>query len=162
MITKTSSDDSPEPKVRGSRRASPRVRRIAREAVAAKETLPGKVFPQWLRTALVALAWIGTLPVYVQLVSPYSVMYSAQSMGVGLAIFSALGAHIWRTRTSPWRTVAWAWGLSTATGMTMLLLGADRLALTTATLVGFSVSLLRINQNGRKLWNLVQTWRRFR
>ena len=85
-----------------------------------------------------------------------------RSLGVGLAIFSMLAPHLWPTRTPPWRTVAWAFLLSLTVGANLLLLNAGRYALMAATLVGFGVVILRINQNGRELWKMFKTWRAVR
>lgn len=163
VVTKASQGNTPDEQPRrGASRYSPRTKRIIRQAYVTSQTLPGTIFPQWLRTALVTLLWLGSVPVYVQLISPYVTMRSAVSMAVGLAMFAGIAPHLWPTRTPPWRTVLWALFLSAVTGMTMLTLGAGRLSLTGATLVGFAIVLLRINQNGRKLWGLVQTWRHVR
>lgn len=141
---------------------NPRTRRVLQQAQVTGQALPRVLFPQWLRTLLLTLVWLGTIPVYIQLISTYSIMPSARTMAVGLAMFAGLAPHVWPTRTAPWRTVLWAWGLSVLTGMIAMLLGAGPLGLTAATLVGFAVVILRINENGRKMWNLFQTWRQIR
>lgn len=120
------------------------------------------LFPQWLRTLLMALLWLGFTPIYVALVAPYSVYTSAQTMCVGLVIASALSVHLWPTQTSPWRTLLWAAVLSGITGATLLPLGMDRGALMAATLVGFAFVALRVNRNGRRLVGLIRTWRAVR
>lgn len=135
---------------------------LLRRTHAVAHGLPGRLFPQWLRTLLVTLVWFAFMPVYIQLISPYATMLSARSMGVGLALFAGLAPHLWPTKTSPWRTPAWALVLSIFVGMTLLILGAGRWALLAATIVGFGIVLLRINQNGRKVWNLFRTWRYLR
>lgn len=163
VATKASEDKAPDKRPRkGSSKYSPRTKRIIRQAYATGQALPSTIFPQWLRTALVTLLWLGSVPVYIQLISPYVTMRSAVTMAVGLAMFAGIGPHIWPTRTPPWRTTMWALFLSAITGMALLTLGAGRLALTGATFVGFGIVLLRINQNGRKLWDLFQTWRHIR
>ena len=113
-------------------------------------------------TILAVVLWLGMVPVYIQLVAPYVSYLSASAMAVGLAISSGLACHLWPTRTPPWRTVALTALLSAMTGSVMLILGAGRVALTVATLVGFGFVALRANQNGRRLWRLVQTWRALR
>lgn len=123
------------------------------------QSAPRLLFPQWLRTALLVLLWLGSTPVYVGLISPYVTYPSARSAAVGLAMFSGIAVHLWPPKTSPWRTVAWAAVCSTMTGSALLGMGAGRFALVAATLVGFGIVILRINQNARKLWGLFQTWR---
>lgn len=133
------------------------------EKIAAQvQTVSRWLWPQWLRTVLVVIAWLGTVPVYVALVATYDVYSSAYTAAVGLAIFSGLAPHLWRSRTSPWRTVVWAYLLSVSVGAMMLTAGADRFSLMAATIVGFTFVALRADQNGRKLWRLFQTWRTMR
>lgn len=126
-------------------------------------TLPsavGKyVVPQWARTAVAVLVWLGLTQLYVALVAPFIVYSSARSMTVGLAISTGIFVHLWPTRTSPWRTVAWTALLTAFLGSTFLTLGLGRLALSLTTVAGFGFVLLRVNQNGRKLWDMFQTWR---
>lgn len=129
---------------------------------ASARSLLGKLFPQWLRTLLVVTLWLGTVPIYVSLIAPYVAYKSAIVMAVGLAIFSGFAPHLWPSRTSPWRTVAWAWLCSTLTGMLCLSLGWGRYSVMLVTLVGFGIVAGRANQNARKLVGLVSTWRAMR
>jgi hypothetical protein len=122
----------------------------------------GRLVGQPVRTVVVVWLWISMIPVYVGVVAPYAAYGSALTMGVGLAMFSGIAVHLWPTRTAPWRTVAWAAVLSSLTGAELLLAGADRLAPTGAMLVGLAVVLLRIGSNGRRLVELVRTWRTLR
>lgn len=117
------------------------------------------VWPQWLRTVLVVVLWLGLSPFYVGLVATYDVYNSAQSMLVGLAIFSGLAPHLWPSRTSPWRTVAWTGVITSTLGMALLSLGLGRYSLMIVTIVGFLIVVLRANQNARRLWGLFQTYR---
>lgn len=153
----TPSEDRAAPRLMG-----PRTKRVMREAQVAGQALPGRLFPQWIRTVLAVLVWLSTVPVYTQLISPYVSLLSAQNMAVGLAMFSGIATHVWPTRTAPWRTVMWAWALSVATGMILLMSGAGPLALTGATIAGFGFVTLRVNENGRKLADLFLTWRSLR
>lgn len=121
--------------------------------------LPARIFPQWVRTILVVFLWLAMTPLYVGAIATYAMYENAQLMTVGLAVFSGIAVHLWPTRTSPWRTIAWAMLLSLLTGMTGLIAGTGQFAVTGATIVGFLVVFLRVNQNGRKLWGLFQSWR---
>lgn len=116
------------------------------------------LFPQWLRTLLVVMLWLASIPVYMQLIAPYVSYLSARTMGIGLAIFTGLAVHLWPPRTSPWRTVAWTASVTTLVGPLFLTLGLGRLGLALTTVIGFVIVLLRLNQNGRKLVGLVRTW----
>lgn len=144
------------------RKLSPRKRAMVRRGAAFVQAAPKYVFPQWAKTILVTLFWLGGMPVYVGLVSPYITYPSARSFGVGLAVSTAIFAHAFPTKTPPWRTVVWTAVGSAVTGSMMLTAGAGRYALLTATIVGFSIALLRINQGGRKLVSLTKTWRAVR
>lgn len=124
--------------------------------------LPSRVFPQWVRTAVIVFLWLAMSPLYVGLISTYNAYSNAHLMTACLAVCSGLAVHLWPTRTSPWRTVLWALLLSMLTGMTGLLLGAGPASVTAATIVGFIIVGLRANQNGRKLWRLFQSWRALR
>jgi hypothetical protein len=137
---------------------SPRQEAVARYTLAAAQKAPRVLFPQWLRTVLVVLLWLSSIPVYMQLVSPYVTYLSARTMGIGLAIFAGLAVHLWPTRTSPWRTVAWAATVTTLVGPVFLTLGWGRLGLALTTAIGFVIVILRVNQNGRKLVGLIRTW----
>lgn len=129
-------------------RLSTRIRKVARF-----------VWPQWLRTLLVVFIWLGLSPFYIGLVATYDVYNSAQSMLVGLAIFSGLAPHLWPSRTSPWRTVAWTGVVTSVLGMALLSLGAGRYSLMVVTILGFLIVVLRANQNARRLWGLFKTYR---
>lgn len=142
------------------RRRKPQV--VLAQVGQASRTIRRVLFPQWLRTVLVATLWLGITPVYVGLIAPFSVYSSAQTMCVGLVISSAISVHLWPPKTSPWRTLLWAAMLSVMTGATLLPLGMGRNALMAATLVGFVVVALRVNQNGRRLVGLIRTWRTLR
>lgn len=121
--------------------------------------IPSKVFPQWLRTSLAVFIWVGSVPLYVSLISPYVAYLSAMVMTMGLAMFAGLAPHLWPSRTPPWRTVGWAWLLSMLAGMTALTMEWGRYSLTIACLVGFAVVVARSNQNARRLIELFKTWR---
>lgn len=135
---------------------------VLSQAAAASRSAGRVLFPQWLRTLAVVILWLGVTPVYVGLIAPYGVYSSAQTMCVGLVIASAISLHLWPPRTAPWRTLVWAALLSAMTGATLLPLGSGRFALMAATLVGFAVVALRVNQNGRRLMELFRTWRALR
>jgi hypothetical protein len=122
----------------------------------------GRLVGQPVRTALVVFVWLGFMIPYVGVVAVYSAYGSALIMGMGLALFAGIAVHVWPTRTPPWRTVAWAAFTSALTGAELLLVGAGRLALTGAMLVGLTVVLLRINSNGRRLVGMFRTWRTLR
>lgn len=115
-----------------------------------------RFFSGWLRTALAVILWLGSTLVYVGIVSPYATYVPAMAMSVGLAISSGMLSHLWPTRTAPWRTVIWAMVCSGVMGAFLLSVGAIDFALMGATLVGFGVVAIRVNQNGRKL---VHWWR---
>lgn len=152
--------DSGEGSAVHKRRPASYVRRAkTAKALNTVRSIPGVVFPQWLRTLLVVTLWLGSVPIYVSLISPYVAYLSAIVMSVGLAIFSGLAPHVWPSRTPPWRTVAWAGILSTVLGLTALTMGWGRYSLTIATIVGFTVVIARANQNARRLIDLFKTWR---
>jgi hypothetical protein len=121
-----------------------------------------RLFGQPLRTFLVVFLWLTLMLPYIGVVAPYVAYGSALMMGVSLAVFTGIAVHLWPTRTAPWRTVAWAAGISAFTGAELLLLDVGRLALTGAMLAGFGVVLLRIGSNGRRLFGLFRTWRTLR
>ena len=125
-------------------------------------TVASKVFPQWLRTAIMVFVWLASLPLYVSVIAPYSAYLSAAFMGFCLAIFSGVAPHVWPSRTPPWRTVFWAFIGSIAVSMPLLTTGTGRLATVIATIVGFAIVILRAGQNGRRLVGLVQDWRTLR
>lgn len=135
----------------------------ARTTADGRMTVPSMVgtyvLPQWARTAFAVLVWLGMTQLYVALIAPYVVYSSARSMTVGLAIFTGISVHLWPTRTAPWRTVAWAALLTALLGSTLLTLGLGRVALSLTTVAGFGFVLIRVNQNGRRLWEMFQTWR---
>lgn len=115
-----------------------------------------------VKTVIAAFAMFVYLPFYASLIATYAQFFQAIIVGAGLLIFTALGVLLWPTRTSPWRTLIWAFLASTAVGAILLAAGAYTFALTAATVTGFAVTLLRINQNGRKLASLISTWRALR
>lgn len=172
MTSKASSAPEPSPESinsnsgegsavrKGRRRPANYVRRAkAAQTAQAARRLPSRVFPQWLRTALAVCIWLGSVPFYVSLISPYVAYMSATAMSVGLAVFAGLAPHLWPSRTAPWRTVAWAWLISMLMGMTALTSEWGRYSLTIATVVGFTIVVARANQNARRLIDLVRTWR---
>lgn len=157
---KDGTSDPVEGSVTRKRRRPNYVRRArATQAIQGARRIPGKVFPQWLRTSLAVFLWLGFVPFYVSAIAPYVAYMSATAMSVGLAFFSGLAPHLWPSRTSPWRTVAWAWTLSVLLGMTVLTMGGGRYALTAATVAGFTLVAARANQNARRLIDLIRTWR---
>ena len=113
-------------------------------------------------TVFVVFVWIALLPLYVQLISPYSSMGSAVTMASTVPVAIGLFAHLWRPRTAPWRTVVWAAASSTVTGMLLLSQGFGRHALTAATLVAVAVAAVRVNHNGRRLFAAVRGRRQVR
>lgn len=114
---------------------------------------------QMLKTALVAMFWVGLSPIYVQLIATYRGYFEAQVTVLGLAVGGGIAVHLWPTKTPPWRTLMWSLALSMITGMIALTLGADNTALTVSTIVGFAVIALRTNENWSRLRELVRTWR---
>ena len=154
VVTKTKKSTTTEPPAVKYREAgaptrlSTRIRKVVRF-----------VWPQWLRTILVVVLWLGLSPFYIGLIATYGVYNSAQSMVVGLAIFSGLAPHLWPSRTCPWRTVAWTGVVTSALGMALLNMGLGRFSLMIVTIVGFLIVVLRANQNARRLWKLFQTYR---
>lgn len=115
---------------------------------------------QFVKTALALFAWFLVSPVHVQVISPYATYVGAQAMLNALAISAAVLLHLWPPRTPPWRTLFWLLCLTGVTGSTLLMLGAGTVSLTGATIVGFGFVALRVNQNGRKLVQLIRDWRR--
>ncbi len=135
------------------------VQTATRRIGAVARRVPAVAFPQWLRTLVVALLWLGLVPIYASVLAPYVAYNSAQTFTVGLIMSSAIACHLWPTRTAPWRTLAWTAFIVSNVGMILLTAGAGRFALTGATIIGFGFVALRVNQNGRRLVNLVRTWR---
>lgn len=111
------------------------------------------------KTLLAVFIWTVLSSVQVVIVAPYASYVYAQGALFGMAVSSAVLIHLWPTRTPQWRTLFWAFLITSATGAMLLPLGAGRMALTGATLAGFGFVLLRMNQNGRKLMELVNDWR---
>lgn len=110
------------------------------------------VFPQWVRTTLVAVLWLGAMAYWVSLTSTYASYGSAYLAGIGMVLFGAIGAHLWPTRTPPWRTLAWVALLTIWVGSTLLLAGAGQYALTAATILGIVFIAARVNQNARRIY----------
>lgn len=110
------------------------------------------LFPQWLRTTIVAALWLGAMAYWVSLTSVYASYGSAYLAGIGMVLFGAIGGHLWPTRTPPWRTLAWASLLTIWTGSTLLLAGAGQYALTGATILGIVFIVARVNQNARRIY----------
>jgi hypothetical protein len=108
------------------------------------------IFPQWLKTAVVTLLWLALMLPWVSVTSLYSRFGSGLMVGVGLALFAAIAAHVWPTRTPPWRTVAITAVFTTWLGSTLLIAGLAGYALNITGLVGCLIVLVRINENGRK------------
>lgn len=118
-----------------------------------------RIFPQGVRTALIALLWLGVSPIWVAAVSGTSNESGALMACVGLALFAAIGTHVWSTRTPPWRTLFWAFFLSIGVGAFGYLGGLGRFALDAAILVAVVFVVLRLNENGRRLVHLVRAYR---
>lgn len=115
-----------------------------------------------VKTVLAVLVWIALGGIHVVAVAPYVSYVYAQGALFGMVASSAILLHLWPPRTPQWRTLFWLFWITGMVGSTLLMLGAGRMALTVATLVGFGFVLLRLNQNGRKLVGLVQDWRTLR
>lgn len=135
-----------------------RARRAHALASKANASTPAQI----TKTVLLVFLWLGFSPVYVRLIATYDRYLQAQTTVVGLAIFGGIAVHLWPTRTPPWRTIAWTMFLMMWAGMILLSLDTDRIALTGATITGFAVVLLRVNQNWTKLRELISTWRALR
>lgn len=135
---------------------------LGRRVVGATTARPVRSGFQVLLTTFAVLVWLGITPIYVALVATYEEYGSARSMAVGLAMCSGLAPHVWPSRTSPWRTVMLTGLLSAIIGSLFLTAGVGRFALMAATVFGFGFVALRANENGRKLWDLIQTWRALR
>lgn len=115
-----------------------------------------RVFPQWLRTALVLFLWLGSMGFWVSVTTLYRSYPNGYMVGVGLALCTAIAVHVWPTRTPPWRTLAIT-GIGTAwLGSSLLLEGAGQYALTIAAVAGLLFVGARVNQNGRRLWRLAR------
>lgn len=115
--------------------------------------------PQWARTAVVTFLWLGTMMIWTSATSLTARYGTGIMAGVGLAMGSALVCHLWPTRTSAWRTVAWTWVITISMGAMLLISGFGQYAVTIATTTGFLFVLLRANQNGRKLLGAIKTYR---
>ena len=89
-----------------------------------------------MQTLFAVLFWLAFSPWYVALIAPYSMYDNAYIMAVTFAICGGLAVHLWPTRTSPWRTLAWACWLSATVGASVLLLGGGRVAFPVATAAG--------------------------
>jgi hypothetical protein len=87
--------------------------------------------------------WVSVTTVYAQ-------FGSGVMAGVGMALFAGIGAHVWPTRTPPWRTVVIVALFTAWLGSTLLLAGLGAYALTFTGLAGTLLILMRINENGRK------------
>lgn len=114
------------------------------------------------KTAAAALVWTVLGGIQVAAISPYVSYVYAQGMLFGMALSSAILLHLWPTRTPQWRTLFWAFWITGMTGSVLLMMGGGRMALTSATIAGYGFVLLRMNQNGRKLVELVKDWRAMR
>lgn len=115
-----------------------------------------------VKTVLAVLVWTVLGGVQVVVVAPYVSYPYAQGALFGMAVSSAVLLHLWPPRTPQWRTLFWAFWITGLVGSTLLLMGAGRMALTGATVAGYGVVLLRMNENGRKLVSLFKDWRALR
>lgn len=118
-----------------------------------------QVCPQWLRTTLVvfcamagALSWLAATSTPEQSVYsfPIAVLYPP---AVGAA------AHLWPTRTPPWRTVVWTWIASWAVAAAIYLAWDSAWSLYAAVAVVVFITVTRCNANGRRMWNRFVAWR---
>lgn len=114
------------------------------------------------KTVLAVFVWTVLGGIQVIAVAPYSSYTYAQGALFGMAVSSAILLHLWPTRTPQWRTLFWAFWITGMVGSSLLVMGAGRMALTGATIAGYGFVLLRMNQNGRKLVELVKDWRALR
>lgn len=119
-------------------------------------------FLQPAKTIIAATVWLGISPLYISTIAPYVSYWYASLLLPGLVVASAVLLHLWPSRTPPWRSLVWCFFLMGAVGSLLLQMGAGTMALTAAALAGTTFMGLRINQNGRKLWHMVQDWRAFR
>jgi len=121
-----------------------------------------RVFPQPVRTTLAMLLWLSTGLLWTAAVSGLAGDLGAGLVYIGLGFFAAVGAHVWPTRTPPWRTLFWTWCITIGLGSNLALLGLSRLSLTLSMIVGLGFILLRLNENGRRIGRLVKTSRQVR
>lgn len=117
------------------------------------------LFPQWLRTFIITLFWLAFSGLWAAAVAPAEAGTSALAAAVGLGLFAAIGSHVWPTRTSPWRTVAWVGVVTLAIGANFQYMQLGRVGFTATVLVGVLIAILRVNQNGRKLVRLFRAIR---
>jgi hypothetical protein len=122
-----------------------RLRRKSRRALAI-------FFPQWLKTLIVTFVWLGVMVPWVSVTTIYAQFGSGVMAGVGMALFAGIAGHVWPTRTPPWRTVAIVALFTAWLGSTLLLAGLGAYALTITGLAGSLLILMRINENGRKVY----------
>lgn len=115
-----------------------------------------KIFPQWLRTSVVAFIWLGLMAFWVGVTSMRSSYSSGYLVGVSLVLFTAIGCHVWPTRTPPWRTLVFTAILTMWVGAVLLLSGATQYALTISAMCGLLFVLARMNQNARRLWRVAR------
>lgn len=115
-----------------------------------------------LKTVATLTVWAWLTPFLMVAVTPYVNYWYAETTLFGMAICSAILVHVWPTRTPQWRTLFWMFWIIAGVGSTLLYLGAGTMSLTASVLAGFIFVLLRINENGRKLWTMIQDWRQLR
>lgn len=111
--------------------------------------------PQWLRTVAVifvccalSLVWMTTtsLPSQAWIGLPFATFFPMVVGGM---------CHAWPSRTPPWRTIAWSWVLSFSAAAGLYMTWHVDWTLYAAIAVVVLVGALRINANGRKVWNRV-------
>lgn len=110
------------------------------------------IFPQWLKTLLVTLVWLGLMSPWVSVTTLYTRTGNGAMVGIGMAVSTAIACHVWPTRTPPWRTVAFTAFFSAWLGSTLLLAGFLGYGLTVTHIVCALFVLARVNQNGRKVY----------
>ncbi|BDZ52440.1 hypothetical protein GCM10025867_46810 (plasmid) [Frondihabitans sucicola] len=137
----------------------PALKHFAARSRRVSDFIGRRIFPQGVRTAAIALLWLGFSPIWIAAVSGTSNESGALMACVGLALFASISTHVWGTRTPPWRTVFWTFMISILVGAFAYLGGLNRFALDLAILIAVIFVVLRLNENGRRLVRLVRAYR---
>lgn len=117
------------------------------------------LFPEWVKTTLMAVIWFIFLPISALIVAPFHLFSASLVYSFSLLSFTLLAIHLWPPKTPKWRTMFWAFVASTLVGLLLQNLMLPQWTLFCASLTGYAVVILRVNQNGRKLWKRWLIWR---
>lgn len=112
-----------------------------------------RAFPQWLRTTVVVLIEMTAAMSWLAATSNSTQIAGALPVAVLHPVAVAMAAHVWPTRTPPWRTLVWTWLLSWLVASVLYMVWDIQWALYPAVATIIVITAARCNANARRLWN---------